>query len=204
MRAPRTVHILLFPDIEVLDFAGPYEVFHAANEVAGEQRFEIRTVAEEGDGVRARGGLRIIPELSLEDSEDVDVAVVPGGFGTRAAAERPAVIDWIRRQGAGAELVLSVCTGALLLGRAGLLAGKPATTHHTALDRLRDEVPSATVMDDSRFVEVGSLITAAGVSAGIDAALRVVERLLGETLAGETARYMEYERRDDRGQLLGR
>ncbi len=204
MSAPRTVHILLFPDVEVLDFAGPYEVFHAANEVAGKQRFEIRTVAEGGDGLRARGGLRIRPELSFEDSGDVDIAVVPGGSGTRAAAERPAVVDWIRRQKGGAELVLSVCTGALLLGRAGLLDGKPATTHHTALDRLRTEVPSATVEGDRRFVEVGSLITAAGVSAGIDAAFRVVERTLGESLARETARYMEYERRDGRGQLLGR
>src|SRR5687767_11397688 len=172
----RTVAVLLFDDVEVLDFAGPFEVFGVTGKRENATPFDVVTVAEHHGIVRARNGLSVSPTHSFADCPPPDVLVVPGGYGTRREMHNELVIDWIRSQATRAEVVLSVCTGALLLARAGLLAGLEVTTHHGAFDLLAETVPDAIVRRDQRFVDNGRIITSAGISAGIDAALHVVAR----------------------------
>ncbi len=193
----RVVAVLLFDDVEVLDFAGPFEVFGVTGKRDNATPFSVITVAERHGIVRARNGLAVSPTHSFADCPPADVLVIPGGYGTRREMHNELVIDWIRSQAAVAEVVLSVCTGALLLARAGLLAGLEVTTHRGALDLLAATAPDAVVRSDQRFVDNGRIVTSAGISAGIDAALHVVARLLGDTPARETARYMEYDWRED-------
>lgn len=191
----RTVVILLFDEVEVLDFAGPFEVFAAADELADGTLFDVRTVAARAGEVGARGGLRVGARHGLADCPGADVLVVPGGFGTRALLADTVMIDWIQRSAARAEATLGVCTGSLLLARAGLLSGLRVTTHHELLGMLSQLAPAAVVDASARFHDNGRITTAAGISAGIDAALHLVGRLAGEDAAARTARYMEYERR---------
>ncbi|RYC70497.1 DJ-1/PfpI family protein [Spirosoma sordidisoli] len=197
----RNVAILLFNEIEVLDFAGPFEVFGVADRKADPKPFQVYTVAERGP-VYARNGLSINPSYLLNDHPKPDLLIIPGGggyqtdgtpFGTRREVDNPAVVNWIRRQAARAELVLSVCTGSLLLAKAGLLDGLSATTHYLALDSLAQLSPTTTVQPADRWVDTGRIITSAGISAGIDMSLYVVGRLLGKDVADETARYMQYD-----------
>jgi transcriptional regulator GlxA family with amidase domain len=195
------VAVLLFDDVEVLDFAGPFEVFGVTGKRENATPFSVFTVAEEHGIVRARNGLNVAPTHSFADCPPPDVLVVPGGYGTRREMHNELVIDWIRSQAPRAEVILSVCTGALLLARAGLLTGLEVTTHHDALDLLAKTAPDTIVRADQRFIDNGRIVTSAGISAGIDAALHVVGRLLGEGLARETAAYMEYDWRD-RSSLL--
>jgi transcriptional regulator GlxA family with amidase domain len=192
----RNVAILLFDEVEVLDFAGPFEVFSVTGKRESATPFNVVTVAERAGVIRARNGLAVTPHHSFADSPTPDVLVIPGGFGTRREMHNERVIDWIRTRAASAEVILSVCTGALLLARAGLLAGLEVTTHHDRLELLAETAPSAIVRADQRFIDNGRVITSAGISAGIDAALHVVARLLGEAQARETASYMEYDWRD--------
>jgi transcriptional regulator GlxA family with amidase domain len=186
---PQTVAILLFDEVEVLDFAGPFEVFSVAGR---EGAFDVQTVAETTAPIRTRGGLTVTPDASLDATPKADVLVIPGGQGARMAMQREAVLNWVRTGATTAEVVLSVCTGAFILARAGLLSGCTVTTHHSVLDRLTELAPEATVVDDQRFIDNGTIVTAAGISAGIDAALHVVGRLCGSAHAAATARHMEY------------
>jgi transcriptional regulator GlxA family with amidase domain len=142
--------------------------------------------------VVASGGLKVVPDYGLDDCPVADVLLVPGGWGTRREMGNTRLLEWIAGRAEQAALLASVCTGALLLGRAGLLAGRQATTHWKALDLLRETVPTATVRDDLHVVEDGDIITSAGISAGIDLALHVVARHHGEPAARATARHMEY------------
>jgi transcriptional regulator GlxA family with amidase domain len=187
------VAILLFDDVEVLDFAGPFEVFGAARTSSGELAFEVVTAALHPGHVIARNDLKVVPTCTVSALGQVDILVVPGGFGTRREMTRPAMLDFIRAASDSADLTLSVCTGALLLGSAGLLQGRSATTHWGAFDELRALGSGAEILPDARIVDNGRLILSAGVSAGIDAALYIVSRLLGRELADQTARYMQYE-----------
>jgi transcriptional regulator GlxA family with amidase domain len=191
--APRTVGILIFPEVEILDFCGPFEVFSSATSESGEKLFDAITVAETDALVSCRGGLLVQPNVTFATAPKFDIIVVPGGYGTDTQQENPVVLDWLRRQRASVELTTSVCTGAFLLGAAGLLDGLRATSHWTTIDRLRGFVPNATVLDDERVVDEGEIITSAGVSAGIDMALHVVRRLHGDAVAVATARDMEYD-----------
>jgi transcriptional regulator GlxA family with amidase domain len=191
--------ILVFDGVEVLDFAGPFEVFSRTRLVPGMDSrrtddsapFRVFTVAPEQREVVATGGLRVTASFTYEDAPPVDLLVVPGGFGTRQLVEHAPTLDWIRRVAADAELVTSVCTGAALLARAGLLKGKRATTHHGSLDWLAALEPTLRIEKDVRFVDDG-VITSAGVSAGIDMAFAVVEKRCGREVAEETARHIEY------------
>lgn len=192
MNSPRTVAILIFDEVEVLDFAGPFEVFSVAGRSEGAEPFRVLTVGPTGSTVRTRGGLAVTPHHSLDDCPDSDLLLVPGGFGVRALLEDRRVLDWIAHRAAQAELVLSVCTGSLLLAAAGLLEGLEATTHHLSLDRLEQLAPSTRVHRDRRLVDTGRLVTSAGVAAGIDMSFHVLARLLGEESARATARYIEY------------
>ena len=190
----KNVAILLFDDVEVLDFAGPFEVFAVTDELSGYETFNVFTVADSVGTVRARNGLKVVPHFTLEQCPPPHVLIIPGGFGTRALLRKPAFLEWVRIRVRTAELTMSVCTGALILAQLGLLDGRKATTHHECLGLLRELAPGAEVVDDERFVDNGSILTAAGISAGIDCSLHVVQRLLGSEAAMATARYMEYTR----------
>jgi transcriptional regulator GlxA family with amidase domain len=187
------VAILLFHDVEVLDFAGPLEVFGVARATTGGAAFEVVTTAVRPGEVVARNNLKVVPTCTTLDLPAVDILVVPGGLGTRREMKNAATLDFIRATSNSAELTLSVCTGALLLGAAGLLEGLSATTHWAAMEELRALNTGADVLPNARVVDNGRLILSAGVSAGIDAALHVVARLLGREQADETARAMEYD-----------
>lgn len=189
---PRRVAILIFDDVEVLDFAGPFEVFNVTGEVNDPPPFETFTVALEDRPIRARGQLQIFPHYTLEHCPQPDIVVIPGGFGTRALMDHTPLIDWIRQQAVEAEYLLSVCTGALLLARAGVLDGLKATTHHTAFDRLAQEAPTCRIIREARFVDNGRIITAGGISAGMDMALYVIGRLITTQQFENTVAEMEY------------
>ena len=207
--ARQTVGIFIFPDVEVLDFAGPYEVFSRTRLVAGADSrrsddsapFSVFTVAARPDVVTAIGGLKIVPDHSWADAPPIDILVVPGGFGTRRLLNDRETLEWIRRTAAAARQVTSVCTGALLLANAGLLKGRTATTHWAAYDLLASLDPTVTVRREDRVVRDG-IITSAGVSAGIDMAFTVVEQLCGRDVADETAHYIEYVRNHVRPQSM--
>jgi transcriptional regulator GlxA family with amidase domain len=192
MNKTRTLAILVCDDVEALDFCGPFEVFSVANRFTESPAFTVLTVAEIAGPVLTRGGLSVDPNHHLADCPRPDVLLVPGGQGTRKEMHNPALIDWIRQASTKAELVLSVCTGALLLAKAGLLDGLVATTHHGAIDLLRQTAPQTTVHTDRRFVDNGRVVCSAGIAAGIDMSLHVVSRLLGRDVAEKTARQMEY------------
>jgi len=196
-----SVAILLFDDVEVLDFAGPFEVFSRARLVPGVDSrrsddsapFEVFTVAKESEPVRAVGGLVVHPDYDFAAHPPIDVLVVPGGFGTRPLLEDEATLAFVRATAQQAKTTTSVCSGSLLLGKVGLLDGRRATSHWGALEALAELVPTARVMPESRYVDDG-IITSAGVAAGIDMSLYVVEQYCGKAVADETAHYIDYPR----------
>ena len=198
----RNVGIYVYDDVEVLDFAGPFEVFSTASRVfrrtepGAEPPFEVFTVGASRSPVSARGGLVVEPRYSFTDHPALNVLLVPGGVVT-AELDRPRVIAWVAARAATAELTASVCTGAFLLARAGLLKGKSATTHWEDVADLRAMAPATRVVPGVRWVEEGALITSAGISAGLDMSLHIVARLAGRDLAVRTARQMDYEWRDE-------
>jgi transcriptional regulator GlxA family with amidase domain len=198
----KRVGILIFPDVEVLDFCGPFEVFSATRLDEDRRRaepspFEVLLVAEEKDPVVATGGLKVVPDVTLETCPPLDILVVPGGWGTRAEIKNKRLLDWIAERGRLVETLTSVCTGAMLLGQAGLLDGRKATTHWRSLDWMRESFPAVAVEEKLHVVEDGNVLTSAGISAGIDMALRVVTRYCGEPVGRATARHMEYPFPDD-------
>ena len=192
MPTTRNLAILIFEDVEVLDFCGPFEVFSVANRFTDPPAFRVFAVAERPGPVLTRGGLSVNPLHRLADCPRPDLLLVPGGQGTRREMHNAVLTDWIEARSQEAELVLSVCTGALLLAKAGLLDGLEATTHHGAIDLLRETAPKTTIHSDRRFVDNGRVVCSAGIAAGIDMGLHVVGRLLGRELAENTARQMEY------------
>jgi transcriptional regulator GlxA family with amidase domain len=189
----KNVAIFMFDDVEVLDFAGPFELFSVTSELNKDSRpFAVSTVAEHPGAVSARNGLSVNPHCTFSDCPPPDILIVPGGLGTRKLIDNSAVINWIKDCSQTAELVLSVCTGSLLLAKAGLLEGLAATTHHGALDLLRELAPNTTIIENQRFVDNGKIITSGGIAAGIDMSLHVVGKLLGAAQAAQTAEHMEY------------
>jgi transcriptional regulator GlxA family with amidase domain len=194
---PRRVGILVFAEVEVLDFCGPFEVFSVTRLDEDRRRldkspYEVVIIAENPGVVVATGGLKIFPDHRLEDCPPLDVLVVPGGWGTRREMNNDRLIDWLAERAREVTTLTSVCTGSLLLAKAGLLNGKGATTHWRVLEEMRRLFPAVDVIDDQHVVDEGDVITSAGISAGIDMALRVVARHHGESVARTTARYMEY------------
>jgi len=193
----KRVGIVVFPDVEVLDFCGPYEVFSVTRLVEERRRqdpspFEVILVAQRSKTITASGGMRVIPDVDLEDCPPLDILVVPGGWGIRREIENTMLLSWIAQRGHQVETLTSVCTGAMLLGKAGLLDGRRATTHWGSLAWMRGSFPNVTVEDNLHIVEDGNVLTSAGISAGIDMALKVVARYCGEAVGRSTARYMEY------------
>jgi len=195
------VGILIFDDVEILDFAGPFEVFSRTRLVPGPESrrsedsapFHVFTVAKTAAPIQTTGGLRVIPHYGFADAPRVDLVVVPGGWGTRSLLHDAETLDWIRRAAARARKVTTVCTGSLLVAKAGLLEGRHATTHWGALDTLDSLKAGVTVEREYRVVDDG-VISSAGVASGIDMAFYVVETLFGRDVADETAHYVEYRR----------
>ncbi len=188
----RNVAILIFDDVEVLDFCGPFEVFGVTGRNDNPKPFNVYTVAEKSP-IIARNGLSVNPTYNLDNCLQPDILLVPGGFGTRREMNNQTIIKWIKEQFPKVELMLSVCTGALMLGKAGLLDGLSATTHFRAEDELWAAAPHTTICMSERYVDNGKVITSAGISAGIDMALYTVGRLLGVEVAAETAHHMQYD-----------
>lgn len=188
------VGILLFDEVEVLDFAGPFEVFSVTRAEYGDGRpFDVYTVAQEKRLIKARNGLRVEPRCSFEDAPTFDILIVPGGYGAEEIEiHNRVLLDWLRGRAAEVTIMASVCTGAFLLAEAGLLGGRRVTTHWTGLDKLEREYSLVTVERNVRFVDEGNIVTAAGISAGIDMCLHLVERLMGAEVARATAKLMEY------------
>ena len=185
-----TIGMLLFDDVEELDFVGPWEVFAGLYSSTGEGR--VVTICERGGAVRCAKGLRVTADHSFTDAPALDVLLVPGGQGTRREVSNPAVIEWIREVGAQCQWVTSVCTGALLLHEAGFAKGKRVTTHWAFVEQLRAR-GDVTVLDGPRYVRDGNLVTAAGVSAGIDMALWLVGQLHSPEVARRVQRYIQYD-----------
>ena len=193
----RTVGILIFDEVEVLDFCGPFEVFSIARP-AGERDDDARlftavTIAEEHRLVTCRGGLLVQPHATIDEHPPLDILVVPGGQGTRRERHNARLLDWIAAQDGRTELTTSVCTGAFLLAERGLLDGRRATTHWASIAWMREAYPAIDMVDTARVVDEGRVITSAGVSAGIDMSLHVVARFHGAEVAAQTARAMEYD-----------
>lgn len=171
----QSVGILIFDEVEVLDFCGPFEVFATAASGEGDDArlFDVWTVAEEQRIITCRGGLRVQPHYALDDHPTPDLIVIPGGYGTRKEIENPVVLDWISHQRADGALTTTVCTGALLLAKTGALDHQRATTHWGAIDWFQENFPAVTEVDDERVIDLGPIVTSAGVSAGIDMSLHV-------------------------------
>ncbi len=189
----RSVAILIFDEVEILDFCGPYEVFGVTGRHNNSQPFNVYTVAEYSKPIIARNQLSINPQYTIANCPPSDILLVPGGFGTRREMHNLVLINWIKKCSSQSELLLSVCTGALLLAKAGLLENLAATTHHLSIDLLKEIAPNTEIRIGDRFVDNGKIIVSAGISAGIDMSFYVVAKLLGKQAAIETAHYMEYD-----------
>jgi transcriptional regulator GlxA family with amidase domain len=191
----RTIGLLLFDEVEVLDVCGPFEVFSVANRVTikrgGTPPFAVLLVAATPT-VRARGGLQLGSDVTVRDAPNCDVVLVPGGVVGAVAADTD-VHAWLARSRPSAELIASVCTGAFVLAAAGVLDQRPVTTHWEDIEDLRTTWPALNVVADVRFIDHGDLATSAGISAGLDLALHLVARFEGTDLAVATARQMDYE-----------
>ncbi len=193
----RTVGILIFDEIEVLDFCGPFEVFSMARPTGDRgddaRLFTAITIAQENRLITCRGGLLVQPHATVDAHPPLDILVVPGGQGTRRERHNTRLLDWIAAQDGRTELTTSVCTGTFLLAECGLLDGRRATTHWASIAPMRETYPAIRMVDAERVVDEDHVITSAGVSTGIDMSLHVVARLHGARVATETARAMEYE-----------
>jgi transcriptional regulator GlxA family with amidase domain len=185
--------IVLFPDVEELDAVGPWEVLSAWTRSFPEDGYAVSCLSRSGGLVRCAKGLVLQAHHSYADAPKLDVLVYPGGQGTRPQLHDDGQLDWVRRQRSDVPLMTSVCTGSLVYAAAGLLSHRPATTHWSSLDRLAELDPTIEVRRDERFVDDGDIITASGVSAGIDMALHLVARLADSDRARQVRRYIQYD-----------
>ena len=183
------VGILIFPGVEELDFVGPFEVLSYLNKVIPEST-RMLLVSETSDSVKAYNGMRVLPDVTIETCPDLDILVVPGGKGRLIAMKNPHLIQFIKNQVPHARYIASVCTGAFLLAEAGLLTGKKATTYHEVLEDL--SVYDVQVVTD-KVVPQGQIITAGGVSSGIELGFYLLRELFGAQTAQQVARKIEYE-----------
>ena len=195
--AELTAGILIYDRLQILDFAGPFDVFATARTaerpaITDPSPFEVLLISEYPRPVTALGGMKVTPHHTINDCPALDILIVPGGLGEREEHANHVLLHFIRTQAKEVKTLASVCTGAILLGKAGLLDGKRATTHWMSIGRMREMLPETEVIEGVRYVEDGNVITSAGISSGIDMALRIVAIHLGEEVARATARELEY------------
>lgn len=194
----RTIGIYLFDEMEVLDFAGPFEVFSTASRVKNKidpgnsKPLNVFTLADSIRTITARGGLKVTPQYDITNHPELNVLIIPGGIVSKEQQRQP-VIEWIKHVSSKTTITASVCTGAFLLAQAELLQGKNATTHWEDIEDLKVQFPDIQIQSNTRWVDTGQIVTSAGISAGIDMSLHLVARLEGIDLANSTARKMEYE-----------
>jgi len=193
MKTRLKVGILLFNEVEVLDFAGPFEVFSLA-EKDEEKLFDVITIAETETTISARNGLKIVPEFTFLNHPDLDILIIPGGYGAdHIEIKNPVTLNWIQKQFAKVSITASVCTGAFLLAECGLLNNKKATTHWMDLAILAKAYPKISVIKDVKYIDEDNLITAGGISAGINMSFYIITKLFGKEIAKFTAKRMEYD-----------
>lgn len=193
MPALKYIGILLFPEVEELDAVGPWEVLSAWTRQYPDDGYAVTCLSSDGKSVTCAKGLVIEAHHSYADVPPLEVLIYPGGQGTRPQLRDAEQLDWVRQQRLSIPLMTSVCTGSLVYAAAGLLKGRPATTHWASLDRLTELDPSVDVRPDERFVDDGEVITSSGVSAGIDMALHLIVRLVGPERARQVRRYIQYD-----------
>ncbi len=186
------VGIFLFHDLELLDFAGPYEVFSVSSELNDYRLFKVFTVTEDGKEIRSVNGLKVVPDFGFDNHPPIDILVIPGGVGTKSEMNKSAVLEWIRKNYQASQFTFSVCSGARILGRLGLLDNLESVTHHEVICQLREIAPLAVIKSDQRYTDNGKILTSAGISAGIDLSLYMVEKLYGLDVKNKTIVYMEY------------
>ncbi len=188
------VGIFLFNEVEVLDFAGPFEVFSIASTNDDKKLFQVVTISEKGNLISARNGLKVVPDLQFLDNYDFDILIIPGGYGAeQIEINNNVVLDWLKVQKEKVKVLASVCTGAFLLAECGLLNHKKATTHWMDLDELEKKYPLIDVQKNVKFVDEGDLITSGGITAGINMSFYLLQKLCGKEVAKRTAKRMEYE-----------
>lgn len=187
------VGILLFNEVEVLDFAGPFEVFSICSNTDQHKLFNVFTIAEQAE-IHARNGLVVKSQYHLDNAPDIDILVIPGGFGAETVEmyNQP-LLQWILHRHPHSQMTFSICSGAFILAEAGLLNGLKATTHWMDIPRLTQEYPQIEVLSDVKYVDEGKIITAAGISSGINASLYIVAKLHGLEIAKQTAKRIEYD-----------
>ena len=195
MMNQKIVGILLFNEVEVLDFAGPYEVFSIATAKDSKDKlFRVITIAERKEPISARNGLKVLPDYDFFDCPKLDILIIPGGFGAEEIEiHNKTLLPWIQARANDTAIVASVCTGAFLLAEAGLLNGKKATTHWMDADRLEKDYPEILVQRNVKYVDEDPIFTAGGISAGIHLSFYLLKKLVGETIASYTAKRMEYD-----------
>jgi transcriptional regulator GlxA family with amidase domain len=192
MRTKNTA-ILIFKDAEVLDFTGPFEVFNAANEASDKKLFDVSLTAEYKEIVEVRNGLRVIPDHTIDSLVEPDIIIIPGGEGRKMQMYNENILNWIKKKYSQLELLLSVCTGAFILGKTGLLDNIKATTHHASYDEFAETFPQTELIRNVKYVDNGKIITSGGISAGINMSLYVVGRIAGKDIADKTAEILEYD-----------
>jgi transcriptional regulator GlxA family with amidase domain len=187
------VGILIYDNVEVLDFAGPFEVLSTSVNVETNLKcFEVSLIAKSHDVITAFNGLRVLPDYDITTDPEFDILIIPGGYEHDVVSDH-AVIDYIQAQQSKSQLIASVCTGAFILARAGLLEGKSVTTHWADVSRLKDEYPHLNVLSNVRYLDQTTIMTSAGISAGIDMSLHIVEKFYSKKTALKTAKRMEYD-----------
>jgi transcriptional regulator GlxA family with amidase domain len=189
------VGILLFNEVEVLDFAGAFEVFSLAEEPQTRAKLAgVCTIAQSREIISARNGLKVMPDYDFEDAPGLDLLIVPGGYGAEEIEiKNEVLLAWLKKRAESTPIVASVCTGAFLLAKAGLLGDRRATTHWMDCDRLEREYPEVSVQRVVKYVDEGNILTSGGISAGIDLCFYLLTRLFGADIARQTAKRMEYE-----------
>lgn len=186
----KNVAILLFDDCEELDFAGPFQVFNLANDLTGEKLFNVFTLSNH-DQVTTRHGLRLVTDGPFAYSPEIDILIIPGGRGYKKEMQNDRLMYWLRST--SFPRILSVSTGAFILAQSQLMKGRRSTTHHRFLDELERNYPDLEVVRDSRLVDDGKILSAAGISSGIEGSLYLIEQIHGQALSEEVARSMEYQ-----------
>lgn len=189
------VGILLFNEVEVLDFAGPFEVFSITTYSDTDNKpFIVKTISETGNMINARNGLKIKPDYNFNDKINFDILIIPGGYGAeKIEIHNLKVIEWIKNQFNNVDILASVCTGSFLLAKTGILDNKNVTTHWMDIKKLQNDFPKIKVHKNIKYIEDGKIITSGGVSAGINMSLYIIEKLLNKDIARYTAKRMEYD-----------